>query len=92
MRDLTPSELLQRARVLVEMKRPSLREAKSRRARAVKAYGQALDQMQPRHEFAVSAYVAALTAEAAANRADARELRELLAEIIARATRTENKA
>lgn len=75
--------LVMRARRLVAAPdRESLRAAMHLRRRSSTEYGRALDEMQPRHHAAVKAYAAALSAEAAAHRAEARELRELLAEIV----------
>lgn len=55
-------------------------------------YGRALDSMQTRHAAAVRAYASALSAEAAANRAEARELRELLTALIESVTGTGSNA
>lgn len=75
--------LIARAHGLVTTReRGSLRAAMQRRRRHAPDYGRALDEMQPRHYAAVKAYAAALSAEAAAQRADAQELREVLAAIL----------
>lgn len=91
MPDQNPTPLVHRARVLLATPRTSMRQAKDRRAYSAREYGQALDGMQPRHEAAVRAYVSALGAEAAANRAEARELREVLTALVESTTGTENK-
>ncbi|MBF0673174.1 MAG: hypothetical protein IR160_11385 [Salinibacterium sp.] len=69
-------------RLVTTPKRDSLRTAMRQRRRTAAGYGKALDEMQPRHYGAVKAYAAALSAEAAAQRADAQELREMLAAIL----------
>ncbi|GAB2837419.1 hypothetical protein ACFQ0P_13945 [Microbacterium insulae] len=62
--------------------RESLRVAKAKRRHGLADYERALDEMQPRHYGVVTAYAAALSAEAAAQRAEAQELREVLAAIL----------
>ena len=69
-------------RLVTSPERESLRVAMQQRRRHSPGYGRALDEMQPRHYSAVKAYAAALSAEAAAQRADAQELREVLAAIL----------
>lgn len=78
-----PSSLMARARLLVTASgRESLRAAKQQRRHALHEYRRALDEMPPRHYAAVKAYAAALSAEAAAHRAGAAELRDVLAGLI----------
>lgn len=80
---LERAALIARARrVLGTPERDSLRDARQLRRRALSGYKNALDQMRPQQYSAVKAYAAALSAEAAANRAEANELRELLAALI----------
>lgn len=77
------SPLVMRARRLVTTPdRESLRAAKQLRRRAVDDYTRALDEMQPRHYGAVKAYAVTLSAEAAAHRAEAQELRDVLAALV----------
>lgn len=77
------SPLVTRGRRLVtDPDRESLRAAKQQRRRALNEYTRALDEMQPRHYGAVKAYAAALNAEAAAHRAEAQELRNVLAALV----------
>lgn len=73
-------------RLITSPERDSLRAAKVQRRRTIDDYERALDDMQPRHYAAVKSYAAALSAEAAAQRAEARELREALAAILGVAT------
>lgn len=78
-----PSSLVARARLLVSASgRESLRAAKQQRRHALHEYRRALDEMSPRHYAAVKAYAASLSAEAAAHRADAAELRDVLAGLV----------
>lgn len=65
--------------------RESLRAAKRQQRAALRAYVSTIDTLTPRQQDAIHAYVRALSAEAAANRADARELAEY---ITARESRT----
>lgn len=92
MPDRDASALVVRAQSLLATPRRSLREAKDRRAYRAPEYGRALDAMQTHHAAAVRAYASALGAEAAAHRAEARELRELLTDLVESITRTENNA
>lgn len=69
-------------RLVTAPERESLRAAKAKRRNGLADYERALDEMQPRHYGVVKAYAAALSAEAAAHRADAQELREALAAIL----------
>lgn len=78
-----PSSLVARARLLVTASgRDSLRAAKQQRRHALHEYRRALDEMPPRHYAAVKAYAVSLSAEAAAHRADAAELRDVLAGLV----------
>lgn len=80
---LERAALIERARRVVAMpERDSLRDARQLRRRALSGYKNTLDQLRPQQYGAVKAYSAALSAEAAANRAEANELRELLAAIL----------
>ncbi|MGA5644120.1 hypothetical protein ACPCHV_02385 [Microbacterium sp. NPDC088796] len=80
---LERAALIERAhRVISTPERNSLRDARAQRRHALSGYKNALDQMRPQHYGAVKAYAAALSAEAAANRAEANELRDLLAAIL----------
>lgn len=76
--------LVQRARRIVAepSDRQSLRDANALRRHALSAYQRALDSMSRRDRDGVKAYVSALRSEAAAQRAEAKELRELLAALI----------
>lgn len=76
--------LVRRARRVVAepTDRQSLRDAKRARRAAVDGYLGVLRRLSPREEAAVTAHARALAAETAANRAEARELRELLAALI----------
>lgn len=77
------SRHIERARQLVlAPERGSLRDARLLRRRALSGYKNALDQLRSQQYSAVKAYAAALSAEAAANRAEANELRQLLAALI----------
>ena len=69
-------------RLIAAPERESLRAAKAKRRRSIADYERALDEMQPRHYGPVNSYAAALSAEAAAQRAEAQELREALAAIL----------
>ncbi|MEU2205559.1 hypothetical protein AB0P19_14490 [Microbacterium oleivorans] len=62
--------------------RQSLRDAKRDRRATIGGYLGALRRLSPRDEAAVTAHSRALSAETAANRAEARELRELLAALV----------
>lgn len=73
-------------RLVTSPERESLRDAKAKRRRGLAEYQRALDEMQPRHYGVVKAYHSALSAEAAANRAEAQELRDVLAAILGVAT------
>lgn len=75
--------LAQIHRTLDTPDRVSLRRAKDERDRAVKAYGSALDYSQGWVADSVRRYVGAISAEAAANRAEVRQTRELLAALLA---------
>lgn len=80
---LERAALIERARrVVATPERGSLRDARTQRRHALSGYKTSLDQMRPQHYGAVKAYAAALSAEAAANRAEANELRDLLAAIL----------
>lgn len=80
---LERAALVERARRIISTPEGnSLREARAQRRHALSGYKVALDQMRPQHYGAVKAYAAALSAEAAANRAEANELRDLLAAIL----------
>lgn len=76
--------LVQRARraVVEPSDRPSLRDAKRARRATIAGYVAALRRLSPRDEAAVLEHSRALSAETAANRAEARELRELLAALV----------
>lgn len=63
--------------------RVTLRRAKDDRAQAVKGYGSALDYSQGWVADSVRRYVGAISAEAAASRAEVRHTRELLAALLA---------
>ncbi|MCA1306359.1 hypothetical protein LC082_05540 [Microbacterium esteraromaticum] len=77
------SPLVMRARRLITApNRDSLRAAKAQRRHALDDYTRALDEMQPRHHAAVKACAASLSAEAAAHRAEAAELRDVLAGLV----------
>ena len=69
-------------RLVTEPERESLRAAKAKRRNGLADWERALDEMQPRHYGVVKAYTAAVSAEAAAQRAEAQELREVLAAIL----------
>lgn len=69
-------------RLVTSPDRDSLRTAKQQRRRVLDDYTRALDEMQPRHYGAVKAYAAALSAEAAAYRAEVQELRDVLAALV----------
>lgn len=58
--------------------RPSLRAAKAERRRATRAYMAVLAKLDAADCEAVGAYTRALSHEAAANRVEARELREFM--------------
>lgn len=80
---LERAALNERARRLVlTPERQSLRDARQQRRRALSGYKNALDQTRSPHYGALKEYAAALCAEAAANRAEANELRELLAALV----------
>lgn len=77
------SPLVIRARRLVTTPaRDSLREAKRVQRAAVDGYTTAMNAISREHAAAIKRYHDALVAESAANRAEARELREVLAEIV----------
>ncbi|MGY1551585.1 hypothetical protein ACW5CM_07335 [Microbacterium sp. A588] len=80
---LERAALVERARrVIATPERASLHTARQLRRRALSGYKNTLDQLRPQQYSAVKAYAAALSAEAAANRAEANELRDLLASIL----------
>ncbi|MGZ0711116.1 hypothetical protein ACWPKO_22585 (plasmid) [Coraliomargarita sp. W4R53] len=82
---MSTASLLRRIRAILAVPdRDSLRDAKRRQRWSVDEYKRALDSMSPRNSVAVHKYHAALSAEAAANRAEARELRELLTNLTSR--------
>ncbi|WP_405372292.1 MULTISPECIES: hypothetical protein [unclassified Microbacterium] len=62
--------------------RQSLRDAKRARRATIDRYRDALRALSPHDEAAVLAHSRALSDETAANRAEARELRELLAALL----------
>lgn len=75
--------VLRARRVLGEpTARQSLLDAKRDRRAMIDRYRGALRRLSPRDEAAVTAHSRALSDEAAANRAEARELRELLAALV----------
>lgn len=75
--------LIERARRLVATpERENLRAARQQRRRALDEYRRAMREMNPRHVAAMQTYQSAIYAEAAANRAEASELRELLAALV----------
>ncbi|EIC06296.1 hypothetical protein OR221_0363 [Microbacterium laevaniformans OR221] len=76
--------LVQRARCAVTgpTDRQSLRDAKRARRATIDGYLAALRGLSPRDAAAVLAHSRALSAETAANRAEAKELRELLAALV----------
>lgn len=63
--------------------RTSLRRAKDDRAYALRGFKSAMEYSQRWVADAVTRYVGAVTAEAAANRVEAREVRDLLAALLA---------
>ncbi|UJP09537.1 hypothetical protein L2X99_14070 [Microbacterium sp. KUDC0406] len=70
--------LTQIRRTLDHPERVGLRKAKDDRAYALRGFKKAMDYSQEWISDAVRRYVGALSAEAAANRAEARDLRDLL--------------
>lgn len=70
-------------RTLDHPERASLRKAKDDRAYALRGFKKAMEYSQEWISDAVRRYSGALSAEAAANRAEAREIRVLLAALLA---------
>jgi Mg2+ and Co2+ transporter CorA len=75
--------LSQIRRTLDHPERASLRKAKDDRAYALRGFKKAMEYSQAWISDAVRRYVGTLSAEAAANRAEAREVRDLLAALMA---------
>lgn len=75
--------LAQVRHTLTHPDRASLRRAKDDRAYSLRGFKKAMEYSQEWISEAVGRYVGTLSAEAAANRAEAREIRDLLAALLA---------
>ncbi|APZ34778.1 hypothetical protein BOH66_11380 [Microbacterium aurum] len=69
-------------RVVTDPDRDALRDVKRERRAALGGYIAAMNTVSRGHEAAIKAYMSTFTAEAAAHRAEARELRELLVALV----------